>query len=75
MHTSSRNNDPYFPSAAEATLHLFECDIGGCPNKVEEEGDFSAVWSGARRDGWVTRKVGSQWRHYCPKHRGLAPNP
>jgi len=43
----------------------FECD--GCDELFESnESDFSLAWSMAKRDNWITRKIGSDWHHYCP---------
>jgi len=45
---------------------VFECDR--C-HEVEEPGtsDFAEALESIKHEGWEARKVGEQWRHYCPK--------
>jgi predicted RNA-binding Zn-ribbon protein involved in translation (DUF1610 family) len=44
---------------------VFECD--GCDDTFTiDDPDFSVSWAAAKRDDWITRKLGSEWHHYCP---------
>lgn len=44
---------------------LFECDQ--C-DEVWDSGtsDFQEAWAAAKREGWRTRKIGTEWVHACP---------
>lgn len=43
-----------------------ECD--SCDAVFEgDSGEWNEVWPAAKRDGWRTRKIGSDWVHGCPK--------
>jgi hypothetical protein len=46
---------------------IIECD--SCSETFEGENgeEFTEVWSGAKRDGWHTRKIANEWLHGCPK--------
>ena len=45
---------------------LIECDT--CDEVFDgESGDFAEVWTAAKREGWRTKKIGSEWVHGCPK--------
>ena len=45
---------------------VFECDTCG---EVLESGtaDFGSAWNHAKREGWRTRKIGTEWVHACSK--------
>ena len=45
---------------------LFECESCDEVFKSDEDAEFSDAWSAARRDGWRTKKIGSDWVHACP---------
>lgn len=43
---------------------IFECDR--CHDTTEtSERDFSEAMATMKAEGWVARKVGQEWRHYC----------
>ena len=46
---------------------IIECD--SCPEIHEgEPGDeFETVWSGAKREGFIARKVAGEWLHGCAR--------
>jgi rubredoxin len=45
---------------------IFECD--SCDETFDAEtGDFNDAWAAAKRDGWRSRKIASEWLHGCPK--------
>jgi hypothetical protein len=45
---------------------VFECD--SCPEVFEgDSGEFNEVGAAAKREGWKTKKIGSEWMHGCPK--------
>lgn len=48
---------------------VIECDTMRCSATFEgEEGDaFETVWPAAKRAGWKTRKIGTDWIHGCPR--------
>lgn len=42
----------------------FECD--SCPETFDADtDDFSDAWSQAKCDGWKSRKIVSEWMHFC----------
>ena len=44
---------------------LIECD--SCNAVFEgESDDWSEVWPAAKREGWKSKKIGSEWVHGCP---------
>lgn len=44
---------------------VFECDQ--CSNVLEtEQADFNSAWNLAKRQGWHTKKIGTEWVHTCP---------
>jgi DnaJ domain len=44
---------------------VFECD--GCDDTFTiDDPDFALSWTAAKRDNWITRKIGPEWHHYCP---------
>lgn len=45
---------------------VFECDACDATYQGETD-DFKAEWAAAKRDGWKTRQIGSDWVHMCPK--------
>jgi hypothetical protein len=45
---------------------VFECDA--CEATFEgDNDDFQADWAAAKREGWKTRQIGSDWVHTCPE--------
>jgi hypothetical protein len=46
---------------------LIECDSCDEIFEGDERAEFAAVWTGAKRDGWRSRKIGEDWIHKCPK--------
>lgn len=46
---------------------VFNCD--SCEEVLEgdEDIEFAAVWAEAKRDGWRSKKIGSDWVHGCSK--------
>lgn len=44
---------------------IFECD--SCDTTLESgTEEWSDAWSRAKREGWRSRKIGSEWVHACP---------
>jgi len=44
----------------------FECDF--CEETFDtNQADWNTAWNMAKRDGWRSKKVDSQWEHFCPK--------
>ena len=58
------------------TLHFrgrsvaVECDDSRCAEEAESDrGEtWDSFWPIKKAEGWVARKVGQDWAHYCPKH-------
>lgn len=46
---------------------LIECDSCNEVFEGHEHADWNDVWNGAKRDGWTSRKIASEWLHGCPK--------
>jgi hypothetical protein len=46
---------------------LIECDSCDEVFEGDEDDEFAQVWNQAKRDGWRTKKIGSDWVHGCPK--------
>jgi hypothetical protein len=47
---------------------VFVCDR--CSDELDTEtDDFDEARQTLVHDGWVTRKEGSEWHHYCPDCR------
>ena len=45
---------------------LIECD--SCDEVFDgDTDDFKVAWDAAKRDGWRTKKIGTEWVHGCPK--------
>ena len=45
---------------------VIECD--SCDETFEiGSDDFNETWGAAKREGWRSRKIGSEWVHGCPK--------
>jgi len=48
---------------------IFRCD--GCDEFLNTETDDFADANGVRnREGWIARKDGQAWQHYCPSCKG-----
>ncbi len=44
---------------------VIECDA--CDTVYEGGSDeWAPVWISAKREGWKTRQIGSEWVHTCP---------
>lgn len=44
---------------------IFTCDA--CDDTFDPGlDDFSEAWTAAKSHEWITRKIGSDWLHYCP---------
>lgn len=44
----------------------FSCDTRGCNEDIETDyGDFLVASGVAKAEGWVFRKRGAEWKHYC----------
>lgn len=51
---------------------VIECDA--CDETLQGDSDnWQEVWPAAKRDGWRTRQIGSEWVHMCPKPRCQKP--
>lgn len=45
---------------------LIDCD--SCSEVFEGASDeWNDVWPEAKREGWKSKKIGSEWVHGCPK--------
>lgn len=45
---------------------VIECD--SCDEVFEgKSAEWNEVWPEAKREGWKSKKIGSEWVHGCPK--------
>jgi len=44
--------------------HCTRCDTES--EWYDTDGDFYEFIEGLKADGWVIRKIGDAWMHYCP---------
>ena len=47
---------------------VIECDSCSELFEGERDAEFAQVWAEAKRDGWKTKKVGTEWVHGCARH-------
>ena len=49
----------------QGDLIVLECD--SCPETIEasEEDGWNELWPRAKRLGWTSRKIGTEWVHSC----------
>lgn len=44
---------------------VFDCD--GCSNDFDSDtNDSREAVAEVKKDGWIVRKAGDDWEHYCP---------
>ena len=47
----------------------FECDGGRCAEVLDtEHTDFDDALQDFKESDWEMRKVGGEWKHFCPVH-------
>lgn len=47
---------------------VIECDACDATHQGETN-DWTEEWAVAKAEGWRTRKIGSDWLHFCPNPR------
>jgi ribosomal protein L37AE/L43A len=46
---------------------VWECDSCDETFDSEEGEEFATAWARAKREGWKSKKIGTEWLHGCPK--------
>jgi hypothetical protein len=49
---------------------IIDCDDVRCTETFhsDEGEDFQDMWQRAKECGWVARRVGKDWLHFCAEH-------
>jgi hypothetical protein len=47
---------------------LLSCDTPGCDGEFEHDGwiEWEEFLADAKADGWVSQRIGGEWKHWCP---------